>query len=237
MFFVFLIFFPLFFLKLILIRQKYHQKISKKISCSFKACHVPCISSSKKMTGSPSQLQDLELIRNFRQGDKNCLGELFRRYLPQAFGVALKYLRDPMESEDAVMQVFEKLHKDLLHHEIHNFKSWLHSVVRNHCLMELRKKKGLFSVPLEQAETKTSFVERLSSGHPDEGDEKEKRLREMEEGILHLNSEQRTCIDLFYIKEMSYKDISHKTGYTLLQIKSHIQNGKRNLKIYLDKKS
>jgi len=103
--------------------------------------------------------------------------------------------------------------------------------------MELRKKKGLFSVPLDLAETKTSFVERLSSGHPDEGAEKEKRLREMEEGILHLSTEQRTCIDLFYIKEMSYKDISQKTGYTLLQIKSHIQNGKRNLKIYLDKKS
>lgn len=190
-----------------------------------------------KMTASLSRQHDLDLIRNFRDGDKACLGELFRRYLPQAFGVALKYLRDPMESEDAVMQVFEKLHKDLLLHDIHNFKSWLHTVVRNHCLMELRKKKGLFAVPLDQAETKTSFVESAPYGHPNEGEEKEKRLLEMEEGILHLNTEQRTCIDLFYIKEMSYKDISAKTGFTLLQIKSHIQNGKRNLKIYLDKKA
>ena len=191
----------------------------------------------KKMTGTDSGKSDLELIRNFRYGDKNCLGELFRRYLPQAFGVALKYLRDPMESEDAVMQVFEKLHKDLLNHEIHNFKSWLHSVVRNHCLMELRKKKGLFSVPLDHAETKPGFVERHAGGHQEEGDEKEARLRELEEGILHLNSEQRICIDLFYIQQMSYKDIATKTGYTLLQIKSHIQNGKRNLKIFLEKKS
>lgn len=188
------------------------------------------------MTDSSSPLNDLELIRNFRDGEKECLGELFRQYLPQAFGVALKYLRDPMESEDAVMQVFEKLHNDLLHHDIRNFKSWLHSVVRNHCLMELRKKKGLFAVPLESAEQNPGNVEKLSSGHPNEGSDNEERLQELEQGILHLNAEQRTCIDLFYIQQMSYKDISAKTGYTLLQIKSHVQNGKRNLKIFLEKK-
>lgn len=188
------------------------------------------------MTDSPSQLNDLELIRNFRDGEKDCLGELFRRYLPQAFGVALKYLRDPMESEDAVMQVFEKLNNDLLHHDIRNFKSWLHSVVRNHCLMELRKKKGLFSVPLESAETQPGNMEKLSSGHLNEGADIEERLQGLEKGILLLNSEQRTCIDLFYIQQLSYKEIAEKTGFTLLQIKSHIQNGKRNLKIFLEKK-
>ncbi len=187
------------------------------------------------MTQEQQQQNDLDLIRNFRDGDKSCLGELFRRYLPQAFGVALKYLRDPMESEDAVMQVFEKLHKDLLQHEVHNFKSWLHSVVRNHCLMELRKRKGRFAVPLEHAEYRPEFVESGLDTHPD-GVEKEKSLQELEEGILHLNSEQRVCIDLFYIRQMSYKDIAEKTGYSLLQIKSHIQNGKRNLKIFLEKK-
>lgn len=189
------------------------------------------------MSDSPSQLNDLELIRNFREGNKDSLGELFKRYLAQAYGVALKYLRDPMESEDAVMQVFEKLHKDLLYHEVHNFKSWLHTVVRNHCLMELRKRKGLFSVPFEEAEVKPGFVEKLPYGHQEEGQDTEKRLLELEEGILHLNTEQRVCIDLFYIKQLSYKDIAEKTGYTLLQIKSHIQNGKRNLKIFLEKKS
>lgn len=183
----------------------------------------------------PERQDDLDLIRNFRAGDKNCLGELFRRYLSQSYGVALKYLRDPMEAEDAVMQVFEKLHKDLLHHEVHNFKSWLHSVVRNHCLMELRKKKGLFSVPLDHAENNPQFVERDPERHHREGLEKEGQLRELEQGILLLNSEQRTCIDLFYIQQLSYKDISEKTGLTLLQIKSHIQNGKRNLKIFLEK--
>ncbi len=189
------------------------------------------------MSGPSSRKNDLELIRNFRDGDTDCLGELFKRYLPQAYGVALKYLRDPMESEDAVMQVFEKLHKDLLLHDIYNFKSWLHTVVRNHCLMELRKKKGLFAVPLEYAETNAAFVERVSDWHPVEGAETEQQLKRLEEGILLLNDEQRISIDLFYIKQMSYKDIALKTGFTLLQIKSHIQNGKRNLKIFLEKKS
>jgi RNA polymerase sigma-70 factor (ECF subfamily) len=103
--------------------------------------------------------------------------------------------------------------------------------------MELRKKKGMFSMPMEQAETKPGFVEKLSEGHQPETDEGEELLKGLEEGILLLNTEQRTCIDLFYIKQMSYKNIATKTGYTLLQIKSHIQNGKRNLKIFLEKRS
>ena len=191
----------------------------------------------KKMSANPSRENDLDLIRKFRDGDKNCLGELFRRYLPQAYGVALKYLRDPMESEDAVMQVFEKLNKDLMAHEVHNFKSWLHSVVRNHCLMELRKKKGLFSVPFETAEMNPGFVEKLNERHLHEAAESEEQLLQLEKGILHLNTEQKICIELFYIQQLSYKLIAEKTGYTLLQIKSHIQNGKRNLKIFLEKKS
>lgn len=183
----------------------------------------------------PSKPNDLDLIERFREGDKSALGELFRRYLPQSYGVALKYLRDPMESEDAVMQVFEKLHKDLFRHEVHNFKSWLHSVVRNHCLMELRKKKGLYTVPLDFAETGAASMEKSSLEHHHDEKSPEERLTELEMAVKHLNSEQKICIELFFLQQMSYKDISEKTGFTLLQIKSHIQNGKRNLKIFLEK--
>jgi len=179
---------------------------------------------------------DLELIQGFRNGNRNNLGELFRRYLSQAYGVALHYLRDPAESEDAVMQVFEKLHKDLLHHEVRFFKSWLHTVVRNHCLMELRKKKGRFSVPIDIAQNRKDFVESAASNHQEEALSGEDNLQLLEQGIQTLNNEQKTCIELFYIQQQSYKEIAGQTGFTLLQIKSYIQNGKRNLRIFLDKK-
>ena len=103
--------------------------------------------------------------------------------------------------------------------------------------MELRRKKGLFSVPLEHAENTPKFVESDPESHHREGEEKEDRLQELEQGIQKLGHEQRICIDLFYIQQMSYKGISEKTGYTLLQIKSHIQNGKRNLKIFIEKQN
>jgi len=58
-------------------------------------------------------------------------------------------------------------------------------------------------------------------------------LQQLPNAISNLNTEQRLCINLFYLKEKCYEEISMQTGYSLKQVKSYIQNGKRNLKIYL----
>jgi RNA polymerase sigma-70 factor (ECF subfamily) len=64
----------------------------------------------------------------------------------------------------------------------------------------------------------------------------EKTYDLLEEAIQELSEEQRQCVILFYLKKNSYQQISEKTGFNLMQVKSYIQNGKRNLKILLDKK-
>lgn len=132
------------------------------------------------------------------------------------------------------MHVFEKLQNDLLKHNVRNFKSWLHTVVRNHCLMELRRRKGLHFRPLDENDSPVS-VEFQIPGHPANEFSKENLLSHMENGIKELKEEHRKCLELFYLSEKSYQEVSEITGYTLLQVKSYIQNGKRNLKIYLEK--
>ncbi|REK00812.1 MAG: sigma-70 family RNA polymerase sigma factor [Bacteroidetes bacterium] len=154
-----------------------------------------------------------------------------------AYGVSLKYLKDPEESRDAVMNVFEKLHQDLLKHEIHNFKSWLHTVIRNHCLMVIRRNKGKYSVPLQETIAHQQNVESAFPLHPDGVPDKEYLLQLLESGVNSLNDKQRLCIQMFYLQEKSYKEIADDTGLSMMDVKSNIQNGKRNLKIYLDKKN
>jgi RNA polymerase sigma-70 factor (ECF subfamily) len=128
---------------------------------------------------------------------------------------------------DAVMQIFEKLIKSLLEHEITHFKSWLYVTSRNHVLMQLRKKKD---IPLE--EIPQSFMESDVEMHPE--DALESNLSKLEQCIEKLVKEQKACVTLFYLQHKCYQEINEQTGYDLKKVKSYIQNGKRNLKICLE---
>jgi RNA polymerase sigma-70 factor (ECF subfamily) len=185
---------------------------------------------------SPKKLpaDDADLLRQYRDsGDLQVLGELYERYMHLVFGVCLKYLRDEEESKDATMQIFEKLVTDLRIHEVKNFGSWLHTLSRNHCLMLLRNHRthsGQDTIHLSSDEDMEFDI----AVHPDEEDT-EYRLAQMEEGMNELPEEQKVCLELFYIEQKSYKEICDLTGFDFKQVKSYLQNGKRNLKIYLDK--
>jgi RNA polymerase sigma factor (sigma-70 family) len=183
---------------------------------------------------SIQQASDPELIERYRRdGDKLLVGILFKRYTHLVLGVCMKYLKNENDSKDAVMQIFEKLFTDLNKYPVGHFKSWLHTVTKNYCLMQIRSKRGKHFEPIEDADGSIEVVESAASLHP-ANDEKEERLSLMEKGILELNEEQRTCVKLFYLEELSYQQVADRTGYNLLQVKSYIQNGKRNLRIFME---
>lgn len=184
---------------------------------------------------SPKKIpDDAELLQQYRDsGDLNVLGELYERYMHLVFGVCLKYLRNEDDSKDATMQIFEKLVTDLRIHDVKNFSSWLHTLARNHCLMLIRNQRsqtGHETIYLSSDEN----VEFDIALHLEDEDT-EYRLAQMEEGMSELPEEQKVCLELFYIEQKSYKEICDITGFDFKQVKSFLQNGKRNLKIYLDK--
>lgn len=179
-------------------------------------------------------LSDEQLIEKYRKEEDNAyLGELFGRYIRFVFLVSMKYLRNEEMSKDFSMQIFEKLTHDLKRFQVVNFKSWLHTVTRNTCLMHLRstQSRKVFSVDGEKDTQK--FMENLPDPHPIDTDHKEIRLEKLEKAIAELEGEQKSCITLFYLQEKSYKEVADITGYSMNQVKSNIQNGKRNLKNYL----
>ena len=168
-------------------------------------------------------LDDADLVQLYRKsGDAQHLGTLFKRYSATILGICMKYFKNKAESEDAVMEIFEKLHLDLKRVEIDYFRGWLYTVARNHCLMKLRK-----------AGLDVEFPEDLPpvAAEDEEFDlEKEESLQHLERALPHLKAEQKLCIDLFYLQEKSYKQVASETGFTLNEVKTHIQNGKLNLK-------
>ena len=187
-----------------------------------------------RKSASGSLLKDEELIRLYQQTkDSNYVGELYRRYTHLVYGVCLKYLKDPEESKDAVMQIFEQLLGVLKKQEVTNFNNWLHVLTRNHCLMMLRAEKT--------KEEKVKALARnglLTDAPPDTEFPQlllEAKIETLEKGLSQIPAEQRQCVELFYLHQKSYKEIADITGYDLNKIKSYIQNGKRNLKIYFDR--
>jgi RNA polymerase sigma factor (sigma-70 family) len=177
------------------------------------------------------QPSDLELIQLYKQsGELAHWGKLYSRYTSLVYGVCLKYLKDRDEAKDAVMQLFEKLITTLLNHEVENFKSWLYVTARNHCLMQLRAQKGK-----RTEEFSPQLMENQFLLHLEEEPEMEQNLSKLEKCIDELTSDQQQCVRLFYLQEKCYKDITGLTGFDLNKVKSYIQNGKRNLKMCMER--
>ena len=177
-----------------------------------------------------TNLTDEELLASYRAGgDSLWLGYLLQRYTALLLGVALKYLKNKAYAEDAVQQVFEKVLTHLPKEEILNFKGWLYILMRNHCLQQLRDKM------YNADETALKYVPETEIDN-EEIKWQEHTLQQMNEALTLLSDEQQKAIVLFYLKKYSYEQIIAETGYTFMQVKSYIQNGKRNLKTILLKK-
>ena len=176
---------------------------------------------------------DNELLNMFLQNkDMDILGELYGRYMQLVYGVCLKYLKNRDDSKDAVIQIFEKVHLELGKHKIQTFKAWLYVLTKNHCLMQLRKNKQQFKTQAE--ENISIFMEKGEEIHPIDREEKNMEGALMD-CIGKLKKEQKACIHLFYFENKCYNEVAKKLKIEEKKVKSHIQNGKRNLKICLDK--
>ncbi len=186
-----------------------------------------------KNTSRIEEQDDLSLVVAYQKsGDLEVLGKLYNKYMHLVYGVCFNYFKDEEQSKDAVMQIFEELVSKLRIHQVQNFKSWLHVLTRNHCLMALRKSSRNPTVTMED-----NFVENSDFVHLDIDDTKETQLTIMEKCMETLSEEQRISVDLFYLQEKCYKEVADITGYDMLKVKSYIQNGKRNLKICIEKNS
>jgi RNA polymerase sigma-70 factor, ECF subfamily len=179
---------------------------------------------------------DEELVRQFREKqDLEVLGVLYKRYMYLVYGVCMKYFKNREDSQDAVMQVFEILVKDIPRFEIQNFKGWLYTVSRNFCLMQLRKstkEKNRFPEI-----SSAFFMESTTVMHPIEEESDAEMQERLKFCLEQLKEEQRRCVELFYYQQQCYKEIATGLNIGEEKVKSYIQNGKRNLKICLESKA
>lgn len=178
-----------------------------------------------------TQLPDVDLVILYKESnDLSILGELYQRHMDLIYGVCLKYLKDPELAKDSVMVIFEELILKLRKHEVSHFKAWLHQVARNHCLMFLRSPRNKNSIPLPE-----ELMHSVETEHLNAVMEKEQHLNDMSKCLETLNAEQKHVVEEFYLKEKSYQEISQEAGMDWNRVRSLIQNGRRNLRLCMDK--
>lgn len=181
-----------------------------------------------------SKLSDEELLAHYtKSGDTEYFGELYNRYISLLYGLCLKYLQDEDRAQEAVMQLFEDLLPKLANYEITTFKPWLYRVAKNHCLQLLRKenKEILLDYNVNVMES-DEFLHLLC-----EEESTEEQLQALHRCLEKLPEDQRVSITCFFLEEMSYADVAEQTGFSLNNVKSFIQNGKRNLKNCIKKQT
>ncbi len=179
------------------------------------------------MSHLTEQYSDANLLDLYKKNkDTKWLGFLFERYALLVFGVCMKYLKQVNDAQDATQQVFEKAFSEIQKYEVVYFKSWIYSIAKNHCLMQLRGKGHqpvlMESFPedmLERTDSQTSLIQNENW--------LEQQSTELNQALQEISHDQKICIELFYFQKLSYKEIEQKTGYSFQQVKSHIQNGKR----------
>lgn len=174
-----------------------------------------------------NKLTDSELLILYKNGkNTEVVGELFSRYSHLVYGVCLNYLKNQQNAKDAVLSIFENIINDLMSVDIENFKAWLYIVTRNYCLMQIRTKQR------QMLREKIFSDEFESEILPNEFDfiKNSNEYNEVYMAINKLNNEQRICIELFYLQNKSYSQIIEITNFSNNQVKSFIQNGKRNLR-------
>jgi RNA polymerase sigma-70 factor (ECF subfamily) len=178
-----------------------------------------------------AEYSDEELLSLFKKtGKAEYFQQLYERYIPLIYGLCLKYLQSPEGSQDAVIDIFENLSRKIQGYEIKIFKNWLYSVVKNHCFHILKENKKEIVVNFDSQFMESDSVLDLLS--EDSEEEKDKALSQC---LGKLPEPQRIAIEKFFYEDKSYAEIVDETGFHLKSVKSYIQNGKRNLKICIEK--
>jgi len=186
-----------------------------------------------------STVSDADLIAEYKQtGDLQLLGEFYQRYMDLVYGVCLKYFKETERSKDAVMQIFEELVVKLKKHPVENFRSWLYQLAANYCLMQLRTPKNVRTVEIPESLMQSEENMHLN-GVPDgvsSALEKEGNFQRLEYCLTTLSDDQQKAVRLFYLEGKCYNEIVELMGQEWKQVRSFIQNGRRNLKICMEKK-
>ena len=168
-------------------------------------------------------LSDAMLVSAIRSGDEQAMAQLYDRYSPLIYSVALRVLGDTGAAEDILQEVFLQLWRspDMFDASRGSMPGWLAVIARNRAIDSLRKRRP-----------ETDITEVVVSVEPDLAGKAEwSRAADKIRGALGgMPAPQRSALEMAFFEGLTHTEIAEKTGEPLGTVKTRIRAGLMTLR-------
>lgn len=183
-------------------------------------------------------MQDYELIKRIRQGEKQLFGQLVEKYYDDVFRYCYYQTGNEHTAYDCTQETFYHLMRFLDNYrERNHFKSYLIRIASNVCRDYFRKdgRRSVREVSYSQWDDSSESVPKPADAPPStDGAEQDTLLRlSIREGLMQLPEAQREAIVLYYYQGYKLREIAALTGVPLSTVKTRLYAGTEKLKQYL----
>ncbi|MFZ2621335.1 MAG: RNA polymerase sigma factor [Minisyncoccia bacterium] len=181
-------------------------------------------------------LSDEDLAKLVQEGDSEKFGILMERYQAKLFRYGKKFLSNEDNIEDVVQDVFIKTYQNIQSFDIsQRFSPWIYRIAHNTYINAL-KKHSLGPLYLFDFDT---LVSHTVVDDPETKEREQKEMKEIvDKGLSKIEPKYREILVLYYIEDLSYKEISEilhipigTVGIRLLRAKNILKDIYKKLKI------
>ena len=173
-------------------------------------------------------MQDQEIIDKVLQGDINVFEEIMKKYNEKFYRIAIAYMKDPEETEDAMQSAYLKIFENLGKFRGQSgFGTWAIRILINECKMMLRKKRNT----LEIINQMTKNIKRRIGVKPSDAILMNKELKQfLEKSILDLPLKYRSIFIMREINGLSVKETAQALSLSEANVKVRLHRAKEQMR-------
>ena len=185
-------------------------------------------------------LSDQILINNYiKHNDQESFNILIKKYLDSIYSFAYTYVKDSDIAEDIASDVFLKVFKNIRKFNINKkFKTWVFEITKNTALDYIKKRKNINFSSLKSEDNEEDYFENSiedESKLQDEVFDIKNNVLIVKNEINKLSTKYREIINLYYISELNFREISEFLNESIDTVKSKHRRALISLKKSLNK--
>ena len=175
--------------------------------------------------------EDVQLIRRILSGDDAAFTALVRKYQKSVHALAWRKIGDFHYAEEITQDIFLQVYNKLSTlKDPRQFAGWLYVMTSRHCSNWRRDNKSrlqLLETIVMDTVDKSAYERYISEQR--EAESVEKRQKLVKKLIDRLPESERTVMTLYYLGEMTTREISRFLGVSVHTITSRLQRARRRL--------
>lgn len=195
-------------------------------------CHITWLALMSKWT----QEYENELLRKTARGDRRAFSEVYDRYAPPLFSLAIRILDSRSDAEEVVQDVFHSIWKQAETFDASRARpfTWMTAMTRNRCIDRLRARSSRIATSeirpgAEEAYQLENIVSEDQINAADSLMQKED-FQSLKHALSDLPIEQKNAIELAFLSGMSHSEIADREMLSLGTVKARIRYGLEKLR-------